>query len=148
MYFSVWCVFFFSSRRRHTRCALVTGVQTCALPISATPPPDFDLDQAITSLRRFADRSPAGIALAHFGLVPDPMDILVEAEDILTRWAEVATAAWQEDRDIAAALDEAFAPDLAGLDDEAREIMDTLNGVHSNAAGFQRWLDKSANPRP
>src|SRR3546814_14271525 len=30
------CTFFFSSRRRHTRCALVTGVQTCALPISAT----------------------------------------------------------------------------------------------------------------
>src|SRR3546814_18373548 len=28
------CFFFFSSRRRHTRCALVTGVQTCALPIS------------------------------------------------------------------------------------------------------------------
>src|SRR3546814_7891808 len=29
-----WCgIFFFSSRRRHTRCALVTGVQTCALPI-------------------------------------------------------------------------------------------------------------------
>src|SRR3546814_16842000 len=27
------CMFFFSSRRRHTRCALVTGVQTCALPI-------------------------------------------------------------------------------------------------------------------
>src|SRR3546814_4463652 len=31
----VWAfVFFFSSRRRHTRCALVTGVQACALPIS------------------------------------------------------------------------------------------------------------------
>src|SRR3546814_20704494 len=28
--------FFFSSRRRHTRCALVTGVQTCALPISSS----------------------------------------------------------------------------------------------------------------
>src|SRR3546814_9741217 len=28
--------FFFSSRRRHTRCALVTGVQTCALPICET----------------------------------------------------------------------------------------------------------------
>src|SRR3546814_8571123 len=27
-------MFFFASRRRHTRCALVTGVQTCALPIS------------------------------------------------------------------------------------------------------------------
>src|SRR3546814_10353564 len=32
--FSIF-IFFFSSRRRHTRCALVTGVQTCALPISA-----------------------------------------------------------------------------------------------------------------
>src|SRR3546814_7266355 len=31
--FDVLVVFFFSSRRRHTRCALVTGVQTCALPI-------------------------------------------------------------------------------------------------------------------
>src|SRR3546814_9704939 len=30
--------FFFSSRRRHTRCALVTGVQTCALPIYGLPP--------------------------------------------------------------------------------------------------------------
>src|SRR3546814_4052195 len=30
---SVFIVFFFASRRRHTRCALVTGVQTCALPI-------------------------------------------------------------------------------------------------------------------
>src|SRR3546814_2328453 len=30
--------FFFSSRRRHTRCALVTGVQTCALPISRSAP--------------------------------------------------------------------------------------------------------------
>src|SRR3546814_6060905 len=28
-------LFFFSGRRRHTSCALVTGVQTCALPISA-----------------------------------------------------------------------------------------------------------------
>src|SRR3546814_2368388 len=28
-----YILFFFSSRRRHTRCALVTGVQTCALPI-------------------------------------------------------------------------------------------------------------------
>src|SRR3546814_5715113 len=34
-FFSVFSfiIFFFSSRRRHTRCALVTGVQTCALPI-------------------------------------------------------------------------------------------------------------------
>src|SRR3546814_4340907 len=33
--------FFFSSRRRHTRCALVTGVQTCALPICHHAGSDF-----------------------------------------------------------------------------------------------------------
>src|SRR3546814_1196070 len=38
---SIVSVFFlFSSRRRHTRCALVTGVQTCALPISRSDDPD------------------------------------------------------------------------------------------------------------
>src|SRR3546814_5772396 len=31
-------LFFFASRRRHTRCALVTGVQTCALPIFQPSP--------------------------------------------------------------------------------------------------------------
>src|SRR3546814_5329827 len=36
---NVFVVFFFSSRRRHTRCALVTGVQTCALPICSTAAP-------------------------------------------------------------------------------------------------------------
>src|SRR3546814_11352114 len=36
--FNVIFFFFFSSRRRHTRCALVTGVQTCALPICAAFP--------------------------------------------------------------------------------------------------------------
>src|SRR3546814_3968857 len=34
-------LFFFSSRRRHTRCALVTGVQTCALPIASTKSTDL-----------------------------------------------------------------------------------------------------------
>src|SRR3546814_4287716 len=39
--------FFFSSRRRHTRCALVTGVQTCALPISNLKLPETSFDDAL-----------------------------------------------------------------------------------------------------
>src|SRR3546814_13930173 len=41
-------IFFFSSRRRHTRCALVTGVQTCALPIlpcDELPQPELPFDE-------------------------------------------------------------------------------------------------------
>jgi glyoxylase-like metal-dependent hydrolase (beta-lactamase superfamily II) len=108
----------------------------------ATPPPDFDLDQALHSLQRFAERRPTGIALAHFGLVPDPQEILDEAAGTLTRWAEVAEAAWRQGDDIAAALDEHFGRDLDGTDPVARERLETLNGIHSNAAGFRRWLDK------
>src|SRR3546814_7651122 len=39
--------FFFSSRRRHTRCALVTGVQTCALPISNVTNPAKELEARV-----------------------------------------------------------------------------------------------------
>jgi glyoxylase-like metal-dependent hydrolase (beta-lactamase superfamily II) len=113
----------------------------------ATPPPDFDLDQAITSLRKFAARRPAGIALAHYGLVPDPEGILDEAEGTLRRWAEVAEAAWREDRDIADALSEHFSRDLSDVAPEQRERLETLNGIHSNAAGFRRWLE-TTHPHP
>src|SRR3546814_13091832 len=47
-------MFCFSSRRRHTRCALVTGVQTCALPISTID--DFDIRTEIGPLLRRCDR--------------------------------------------------------------------------------------------
>ncbi|MCU1377913.1 MAG: beta-lactamase domain protein [Acidimicrobiales bacterium] len=115
----------------------------------STPPPDFDLDQALASLRKFADRSPSGIALAHYGLVPDPSSILEEADGTLRRWAEVAERAWHSGEDIAAALDAAFASDLEGVDPLQREKLETLNGVHSNAAGFQRWLDtRHVHPHP
>src|SRR3546814_3218617 len=50
--------FFFSSRRRHTRCALVTGVQTCALPISDRD----DTSLAAAALTATAEREP-GLAV-------------------------------------------------------------------------------------
>jgi glyoxylase-like metal-dependent hydrolase (beta-lactamase superfamily II) len=110
----------------------------------ATPPPDFDLDLALRSIAAFARRRPTGLALAHYGLVPDAQAVLDEATEILTRWAEVAEAAWREDRDIAEALDAAFGADLDGVAPEHKEKLETLNGIHSNAAGFRRWLDTRA----
>ncbi len=112
----------------------------------STPPPDFDLHQALHSMQKFAARSPAGIALAHYGLVPDPSTILDEAAERLTQWAEVAETTWNEGGDIAAALEHAFTADLTGVDALHREKVTTLNGVHSNAAGFQRWLDTRDRP--
>jgi glyoxylase-like metal-dependent hydrolase (beta-lactamase superfamily II) len=107
----------------------------------ATPPADFDLDQAVTSLRRFRERKPAGVALAHYGLVPQPMETLEEAEETVRRWAEVAEKAWRTDGDIEAALTAEFSIGLGDFDPEMRAKLETLNGIHSNAAGLRRWLE-------
>jgi glyoxylase-like metal-dependent hydrolase (beta-lactamase superfamily II) len=114
----------------------------------ATPPADFDLEQAATSLRKFRDRSPSGVALAHYGLLPEPLDMLAEAEGVLRGWAEVAETAWREDRDIEAALDAAFGHELDRADPVSRERMETLNGIHSNAAGLRRWLETTPGKHP
>src|SRR3546814_989934 len=64
------CIFFFSSRRRHTRCALVTGVQTCALPICRL------LGDGPRTGRVAPD------ALGHPAQEPDGLEILVAAVDV------------------------------------------------------------------
>jgi glyoxylase-like metal-dependent hydrolase (beta-lactamase superfamily II) len=107
----------------------------------ATPPPDFDLDQALHSLRKFAARRPSGIALAHYGLLAEPEALLEEAEATLNSWAETAARAFREGRDIAAALAERYSIDTSHLPAEHREKLEVLNGFHSNAAGLQRWLE-------
>jgi glyoxylase-like metal-dependent hydrolase (beta-lactamase superfamily II) len=114
----------------------------------ATPPPDFDLDQALHSLGRFRARQPTGLALAHYGLLGRPGEVLEEAETTLREWAAVAEDAWRAGIDIAAALAERFAGDVAGVPEEHRRKLETLNGVHSNAAGFRRWLEQRAEGHP
>src|SRR3546814_19133103 len=55
----LFCLFCFSSRRRHTRCALVTGVQTCALPISDHGPGADGTDVRLGARWGLVDHSPA-----------------------------------------------------------------------------------------
>ncbi len=112
----------------------------------AAPPPDFDLELALASIGRFADRRPSGIALAHYGLVPEPQPLLEEAVETLRRWAEVAEVAWRDGDDLADAFDAAFGGDFADVDPGARAKHETLNGIHSNAAGFRRWLQTRDRP--
>src|SRR3546814_1650904 len=91
-------LFFFSSRRRHTRCALVTGVQTCALPILRTAQhldalevEKLGFEQAIADQRRVveADRD-RGIARGRNRLRPDAAD-----REVQTGRASCRERAWQ-----------------------------------------------------
>ncbi len=118
----------------------------------ATPPPDFDLEQAVHSLQRFAELRPAHMVLTHYGPVADAQATLAEAEDMLHGWVEVAerVIAGAEDAgidDVADALAEAFALDPETLPEGIREKAEILNGVHSNAAGIVRYLRQRA-PAP
>src|SRR3546814_6385017 len=51
-------LFFFSSIRRHTRCALVTGVQTCALPISSPSSTTWAAGLIVAQAAAWASSSP------------------------------------------------------------------------------------------
>src|SRR3546814_6711629 len=88
--FTVFC-FFFSSRRRHTRCALVTGVQTCALPIS-----DRDVRARLGDIR-----CPALIITSRQDHVINPADSDILAEGI----AGPVERIWLEDSYHVATLD-------------------------------------------
>ncbi len=116
----------------------------------AVPPPDFDLEAATASLRRFAALRPQQVVLTHYGPVPDPLAILDEAEGLLHRWVAVAERVIATQGD-AAGVDEVAAALRAevGIPDELmpagmRERAETLNGIHSNAAGIHRYLRKRA----
>jgi glyoxylase-like metal-dependent hydrolase (beta-lactamase superfamily II) len=109
----------------------------------ATPPADFDLDQALNSLAKFALRRPSVLALAHYGqLQGDPATSLAEAAAVLRRWGEAAELAWRGGRDIEAVLRERFGRDIDGLPAPQRARMEALNGLHSNASGLAEWLGK------
>jgi glyoxylase-like metal-dependent hydrolase (beta-lactamase superfamily II) len=123
----------------------------------AVPPPDFDLEQAVASLHRFAELRPTQVVLTHYGPVPDPLGTLAEAEQVLHQWVDVAEQVMRESEDagvddIAAALAERFAEPPEQASEQAREKLEVLNGFHSNAAGIQRYLvkrlEQAATPSP
>src|SRR3546814_12241538 len=76
-------VFFFSSRRRHTRCALVTGVQTCALPISPLTYGDGTRSQRDESARKSGKRAKSA---PHVTIQQPPT---TENRSYLAKWTSV-----------------------------------------------------------
>src|SRR3546814_7450086 len=64
------CSFVFSSRRRHTICALVTGVQTCALPISGSERPGRKLGLSMGIALVMGNMIGSGVFLLPASLAP------------------------------------------------------------------------------
>jgi glyoxylase-like metal-dependent hydrolase (beta-lactamase superfamily II) len=115
----------------------------------ATPPPDFDRDLAIRSLRAFAARSPSHLVLTHFGPISPPAERLAEAEERLLRWCETAEAAASSHGPgvdhIEAALRERFERE-EGHQSTDPDTFRLLNTYESNAAGLARWIRQRQQP--
>jgi glyoxylase-like metal-dependent hydrolase (beta-lactamase superfamily II) len=109
----------------------------------ATPPADFDLAQALDSLSRFSARRPAALALAHYGWVEGPAEVLEEAAAALQEWASTARAAWRAGTDVEDALRRRFGGELEAIPPDQRQRVEALNGMHSNAEGLKLWLSKA-----
>src|SRR3546814_6579817 len=79
-------MFFLSSRRRHTRCALVTGVQTCALPISG---PEGAIHKLVSMRARQRASAAAMDLMGSLGPALDPLR--TAKEDWTQSWLTVPT---------------------------------------------------------
>jgi glyoxylase-like metal-dependent hydrolase (beta-lactamase superfamily II) len=115
----------------------------------ATPPPDFDLDLALTSLARMRDADARRLLFSHFGPVTDVRSTLDRSEEELRVWVDdVATAhAATPDVDHAIAMvrerDRERHPAFYADPDRVQKF-DELSGVGANVHGIIRWLDRDA----
>ncbi len=115
----------------------------------ATPPPDFDLDIALASLRMFAALRPARLLFSHYG----PVDAVAEALDRSAEEIRLWVAETRRARRAGLDLDHAvamvaertreryavFAPDA---DPDLAAKYNRIAGAPSNVSGIMHWLDK------
>ncbi len=109
--------------------------------LPATPPPDFNLDEALHSLNVFAERSPQRLLFAHFGAALEPDVMLERAQSVLSHWVEDIEAVRNagSDLDHAVALFDQRAAESAL---QTPSVLEELTSVEANVHGVWRYLDK------
>jgi glyoxylase-like metal-dependent hydrolase (beta-lactamase superfamily II) len=113
----------------------------------STPPPDFDLDTALRSLRHFADLGPQRLLFSHFGPVSHVGSALAEAAEELRDWVDAVreTRADALDLDHAVTMLRERTAERYGrlyTDPELDTKFELLNSTAANINGINRWLDK------
>jgi glyoxylase-like metal-dependent hydrolase (beta-lactamase superfamily II) len=116
---------------------------------AATPPPDFDLDQALDSLRRFGALQPTRLLFSHYGPVDAVDETLRRSAEEINVWVEETRRAHHagQDLDHAAAMvaertRDRYAAFRADADPAFTEKLDRISGTAANVAGIMHWLDK------
>jgi len=113
-----------------------------------TPPPDFDLDTALDSLRMFAALEPARLLFSHYGPVQDVAAALGRSADEMAVWVDQTRRARRAGLDldhavamVAERTRERYAVLGPDADPELAAKYDRIAGAASNVAGIMHWLD-------
>jgi glyoxylase-like metal-dependent hydrolase (beta-lactamase superfamily II) len=116
----------------------------------ATPPPDFDLEVALATIRRFASLQPSRLLFSHYGPVADVTQTLDRSAEEIRIWVDetrrARAAGLDLDHAVAMVVERtraryaAFAP---GADPALAVKFDRISGSASNVSGIMHWLDQA-----
>ena len=116
----------------------------------ATPPPDFDLDVALGSLKLFGALQPSRLLFSHFGPVTAVDEALERSAAEISVWVEETRRARKAglDLDHAAAMvaertRQRYLVLADGYDPEVMAKYNRISGAGANVAGITHWLDKT-----
>jgi glyoxylase-like metal-dependent hydrolase (beta-lactamase superfamily II) len=120
----------------------------------ATPPPEFDLELAVTSIERIKDLDPEDVYLTHFaspagGRHPAPpkkvCDEAITALRTWGRWVEEARAQTTDPKEVTRLItDRSRAAMGEEVEEKAVNRMDQTTSYEMNTAGYMRYFDKRA----
>ncbi|MFN2390284.1 MAG: MBL fold metallo-hydrolase, partial [Actinomycetota bacterium] len=110
-----------------------------------TPPPEFDLELALTSIERVRGLQPHALWFTHYGPTQSSVDeVCAEASAVLRRWAGWVEEARRADRDLegVTAFVRARARAWASADPAVEERLESASSYRMNASGYMRYFDK------
>jgi glyoxylase-like metal-dependent hydrolase (beta-lactamase superfamily II) len=115
----------------------------------ATPPPDFDLDVALASLRKFSALRPARLLFSHYGPASAVAEILARSEEEIRVWVEGTRRARAAGLDLDHAVAMVRSQTLsryAALREDADPAVaakfERISGAAANVSGIWHWLDR------
>jgi len=120
----------------------------------ATPAPDFDLEVALDSLRKFAALQPTRLLFSHYGPVTAVTETLDRSAEEIKVWAEetrqARVAGLDLDHAVAMVRDRTkarYAALSSDADPALTAMFDRVSGAASNVNGIMHWLDKTEQSR-
>lgn len=116
----------------------------------ATPPPDFDLETALASIRRFAALRPSRLMFSHYGPVAQVDETLDRSAEEINVWVEqtrqARAAGLDLDHAVAMVRDrtrDRYAAASADADPELADRFERVSSARGNVEGITHWLDKT-----